>query len=205
MQKNSLNGLALSSSSTYFSVTQFWRIASSFTILAKKQRSSPCATHTPSVEPSMPCSMIAFDFSTRTFTLVLDEARLLRLLDALPWHEVQLRHQVAPVADAQQCQREGVRTHVELRLQLLVEQDRRPHPRTKSSTSAWLNSSMNTLSGKPSSVMRPLSRSRTCTSRHSHNHLTLPVRALLADDRQTEDGGDSVFFVARGCPEGFLA
>ena len=58
--------------------------------------------------------------------LVLDEARLLRLLDALPRHEVQLRHQLAPVADAQQCQREGVNTRVErveLRLQLLVEQD----------------------------------------------------------------------------------
>ena len=63
--------------------------------------------------------------------LVLDEARLLRLLDALPRHEVQLRHQLATVADAQQCQREGVRARVErieLCLQLLVEQDRRRPP-----------------------------------------------------------------------------
>ena len=65
---------------------------------------------------------MAFDFSSRTFTLDLDEVRLLRLLDALPRHEVQLRHQLALVADAQR----GVRARVErleLRLQLLVEQD----------------------------------------------------------------------------------
>ena len=37
------------------SATQFCRIASSFTASSgQKQRPSPCATHTPSVEPSMP-------------------------------------------------------------------------------------------------------------------------------------------------------
>ena len=59
-----------------------------------------------------------------TSRLDLDEARLLRLHDAFPWHEVQLRHQLAPVADAQ---REGVRASVErleLCLQVLVEQNR---------------------------------------------------------------------------------
>ena len=40
-------------------------------------------------------------------------------------------------------------------------------------------------------------------ARHSHNHLSLAVRALLADDRQTEDGGDSVFFVSAGVPKDF--
>ena len=62
-----------------------------------------------------------------TSRLVLDEARLLRLHDAFPRHEVQLRHQLASVADAQQCQREGVRARVErveLCLQVLVEQNR---------------------------------------------------------------------------------
>ena len=47
--------VTLPSSSTYFSATQFCRIASSFTASSgQKQRPSPCATHTPSVEPSMP-------------------------------------------------------------------------------------------------------------------------------------------------------
>ena len=41
--------VTLPSSSTYFSATQFWRIASSFTASSdQKQRPSPCATHTPS-------------------------------------------------------------------------------------------------------------------------------------------------------------
>ena len=44
--------VTLPSSSTYFSATQFWSIASLFTTVVKKQRPSPCATHTPSVEPS---------------------------------------------------------------------------------------------------------------------------------------------------------
>ena len=41
--------VTLPSSSTYFSATQFCRIASSFTASSgQKQRPSPCATHTPS-------------------------------------------------------------------------------------------------------------------------------------------------------------
>ena len=61
--------VTLPSSSTYFSATQFCRIASSFTAsFGQKQRPSPCATHTPSVEPSMPCSMMCPLSRSRTFT-----------------------------------------------------------------------------------------------------------------------------------------
>ena len=61
----------------------------------------------------------------------------------------------------------------------------------------------NTFNRKTSNMMRPLSRSRTCTSHHSHSYITLPVQVLLADDRQTEDGGDSVFFVSVGVPRDY--
>ena len=67
-----LNGYVIvgsPSSSTYFITTQFCFTASSCTLWSgQKQRPSPCATHTPSVEPSMPYSMIALLCSTRTFT-----------------------------------------------------------------------------------------------------------------------------------------
>ena len=63
---------------------------------------SPCTTHTPSVAFSMPCSMIAFDF-TRTFTQRYSKRHgffMHGILNTLPRHPQS--HPLAAIADALQ-------------------------------------------------------------------------------------------------------
>ena len=131
--------------------------------------------HKPRLEPS---------------ALVLQEAWLLLLLDALPGHKIQLGHQLTSVANAK---RERVWTSVELLellLQLLVKQDRRC-PSASTLQHICITEPSNEHHS-PELIERHAAVQQVThmhiprlesSCEHRRSHLTVSIRSLLTNDR----------------------